>query len=362
VFLFLGDPWDGSYRVDHAAGSIGMAIIADGSPPVVAPIAGAAGGVRGQELSFSAAFTDPDVGNTHTVIWDFGDGTVISARPTTDPGALAPSHAYTAVGTYTVTVTVVDNQGGRASAVRTVTVSAAALQADPSDASKIALVVGGTTGNDTLDFASDGAGGVVVTLNGVVLGTFSPTGSVIAYGQAGNDTIRVGGGINRSAVLHGGAGNDKLFGGNGADVLVGGDGADVLNAGNGADVLVGDRGADTLAGSAGDDLLVAGFTSHDSSNGALLSLLAEWASGGSYAARVANLSGTGTGAGLNGTNVLTADGAARTVFDDGSVDDLTGNSGQDWFLVDLDGDGVATRRDRLNDQGTETSTDIDIEP
>ena len=71
--------------------------------------------MRGQTLAFSASFTDPDAGNTHTVSWDFGDGTVIAAHPTTDPGALAPSHTYTAIGNYTVTVTVVDNQGGTGS-------------------------------------------------------------------------------------------------------------------------------------------------------------------------------------------------------------------------------------------------------
>ena len=151
-------------------------------------------------------------------------------------------------------------------------------------------------------------------------------------------------------MLHGGAGNDRLRGGNGADILLGDDGADNLIGGKGNDILIGGQGADTLTGSAGDDLLVAGFTSYDAVDAALLSLLAEWTSSRSYADRVANLSGTGTGLRLNGNNFLIAQGASRTVFDDGAVDDLTGNAGQDWFLLNLDGDGDPTKRDRVNDK------------
>ncbi|MBX9582787.1 MAG: PKD domain-containing protein [Gemmataceae bacterium] len=156
VSLWLPDAsLGGDYRVDPAR-SFGTVVIADGAPPAVTALGGPAGGVRGEELAFSAAFTDPDAGSTHTVTWDFGDGTVLRDLPATAPGALTPTHAYTAVGTYTVTVRVVDDQGGVGSATRTVTVTAVRLGTDPLDPTKTALFVGGTPGNDAISFSPAG--------------------------------------------------------------------------------------------------------------------------------------------------------------------------------------------------------------
>ena len=130
---------------------------------------------------------------------------------------------------------------------------------------------------------------------------------------------------------------------------------------DGADNLIGGQGADILIGSAGDDLLIAGFTNFDAVDAALLSLLAEWSSTRSHADRVANLSGTGTGPRLNGNNFLIVQGASRTVFDDGAVDSLTGDAGLDWFLLNLDGDGDPTKRDRVTDKrASEAATDINL--
>ncbi len=56
-------------------------------------------------ISFTGVFTDPGVLDTHTIAWDFGDG----GSNTT---ILTPSHAYTLPGTYTVTLTVTDDDGG----------------------------------------------------------------------------------------------------------------------------------------------------------------------------------------------------------------------------------------------------------
>ena len=60
-------------------------------------------------------FTDPGA-DTHTVEWDFGDG----SPPQSD--SLTPSHVYTADGVYTVTLSVTDDDGAVGSDTLSVTV------------------------------------------------------------------------------------------------------------------------------------------------------------------------------------------------------------------------------------------------
>jgi Ca2+-binding RTX toxin-like protein len=191
---------------------------------------------------------------------------------------------------------------------------------------------------------------VTVRLNGSTLGTFQPTERILAYGYAGADDIQVAGGVTLVTELYGGTGDDRLKGGNGRNVLIGGAGDDLLVGGNGRDVLVGDAGADRIVGNAQDDVLIAGATAFDENEVALLAILAEWTSGRSYAVRVANLMGTGTGSDFtnrqNGSYFLKTDGTDATVFDDDRADVLTGSSGQDWFFANLQGSGV---RDRVTD-------------
>jgi len=66
-------------------------------------------------VSFSGSFYDPSLLDTHTLEWDFGDGT-------TTTGTLNPSHTYCDIGDYTVTLTVTDDDGGEGAATLTVTV------------------------------------------------------------------------------------------------------------------------------------------------------------------------------------------------------------------------------------------------
>ncbi|MEV4416634.1 PKD domain-containing protein [Catellatospora sp. NPDC049609] len=61
---------------------------------------------------------DPNVGDTFTYRWDFGDGTAQSTSS-------SMSHTFPAAGTYTVTLTVTDGWGKAASATRQITVAAA---------------------------------------------------------------------------------------------------------------------------------------------------------------------------------------------------------------------------------------------
>jgi hypothetical protein len=59
--------------------------------------------------------------------------------------------------------------------------------------------------------------------------------------------------------------------------------------------------------------------------------MAEWGSARTFAQRMANLSGTGTGTGDNGTVFLTT-GNRGTVSDDDAADSLSGGTGSDWFF------------------------------
>jgi PKD repeat protein len=70
----------------------------------------------GRPVRFQGSFTDPGTRDTHTILWDFGDGT-------TAEDTLTPTHVYTALGTYTVTLTVTDNWGSIGQDALTVTVA-----------------------------------------------------------------------------------------------------------------------------------------------------------------------------------------------------------------------------------------------
>jgi len=58
-----------------------------------------------EDITFSGSFTDPGWLDTHTIEWEFGDGT-------TAEGTLNPVHAYEYRGTYSVTLTVTDKDEG----------------------------------------------------------------------------------------------------------------------------------------------------------------------------------------------------------------------------------------------------------
>ncbi len=305
--------------------------------PQVNPIMGPNSGVRGQPLTFAGSYSDVGPLDQHEVSWDFGDGSVLSFVSTATVGALAPSHVFTSSGAYLVRLTVRDDDGGVTTVSKTVTIAAVALQPDPCDPTKTALVAGGTTGSDLMLFDRVGRDRVQVFLNGVSHGVFGPTGRLLAYGQGGADVIEVAGSIDLPAWLYGDDGTDFLKGGGGDDILWGGGGLDVLLGGTGRDLLIGGAGADRLVGGSGPDLLVAGTTLFDANHAALCAIMAEWSSERSFEARAANLGGTGSGPRLNGNYFLTTDGPNQTVFDDAAVDVLTGAADRDLFFATLAG-------------------------
>jgi len=295
-----------------ASSETGRTVVVNNLAPV-AQLDGDGSGVRGQALEFAAAFTDPGILDTHQVAWDFGDGTVTGYRPATAE-ALNVEHVFASTGTYTVKVTVRDDDGGTTTASKQVTIKAIDLQADPCDPTKTALVVSGTNGDDRIRFVPQGNNGEIkVLINGVAQGTFQPTGRIIAYGLNGNDDIEVAGGIGLSAILYGDSGNDRLKAGRGATVLVGGAGEDLLIGGKSRNLLIGGLDADRLIGGSGDDILIGGATQYDHDSKALCEILDDWnRSDLAYSQRIKR----------------------STVSDDGARDQITGGAGFDWYFID----------------------------
>jgi len=88
--------------------------------------------------------------------------------------------------------------------------------------------------------------------------------SLIAHGQAGNDTIIGSDGRDK---LYGGEGDDWLRGGMSSDKLFGGAGNDKLSGNGGSDMILGDIGTDLIFGNAGNDKLYASDGEVDTVNG-----------------------------------------------------------------------------------------------
>lgn len=92
------------------------AVTAVGGPANVPPVANFTSSVSGLTVNFTDTSTDSD-GTIVSRSWNFGDGTTSSAKN--------PSKTYAAAGTYTVKLTVTDNQNASNSKSANVTVSSA---------------------------------------------------------------------------------------------------------------------------------------------------------------------------------------------------------------------------------------------
>jgi PKD repeat protein len=112
---FVGRSASASQTIDVAGGDVPTASFTT-SPanPAVA-----------QTVNFNGAASKPATGRTiRTYDWDFGDGAQAST------GGPTAAHAYSAAGTYTVTLVVTDDAGRTATATGTVTVASDSPTAD----------------------------------------------------------------------------------------------------------------------------------------------------------------------------------------------------------------------------------------
>ncbi len=337
-----------------------LATIANVAPNVAA-IAGPAEGVRGQALTFSSSFTDPGTADTHTTAWTVTDaGGLVVATGTGTELTFTP----TEVGSFDVTFTVTDDDGGVGSSAAVTTAQVILVGADPTDPSQTSLQIGGSDGRDIIRIrqSTQYAGALKVIVHeldtGVVTIQDNITGvdRIIADGRGGNDHIKVRHSVGTLPTeLYGGDGNDWVRGGQGDDFISGGDGYDLLAGGNGRDFLVGGLGGDLVIGHNDDDILVGGVYSQDRDAAAVRAVLAEWTRTDlAYADRVANLT---NGTGLNGGFVLND----TTVFDDNAFDILLGLRGLDWFHANDSQDLTDQRRNELLTTSEIDFVDVDVD-
>ncbi len=101
-------------------------ITAEPNEPPICDANGPYTGTVGQPVTFDGSgSSDPD-GTIDSYVWDFGDGS-------TDTG-VNPSHTYLASGSFTVTLTVTDNEGGTSTCTTTAEIGPAENQPPVCDA------------------------------------------------------------------------------------------------------------------------------------------------------------------------------------------------------------------------------------
>jgi len=126
----------GIWSLDYTGTSL-----ADGTYELTATAADAAGNTSAASTAFTVgSLVDPGWLDTHTAVWDFGDGVSQAVALTEEherpdaTGTCAVNHVYAVPGTYTVTLTVVDDDGGVGTATLIVRVVGAAQVVDLMDA------------------------------------------------------------------------------------------------------------------------------------------------------------------------------------------------------------------------------------
>jgi hypothetical protein len=133
-----------------------------------AEISGPADGVRGQPRTFTVAVTEPEDGKVYTWSFDWdGNGTVDEILD--GPSGASVSHVFPASGSFTVGVTVEQDDGSQSDpAGMAVTIMDVAMQ----EGGKLA--VGGTGDRDKIKFTQS-KGEIFVTINRTRYGPFTPS-------------------------------------------------------------------------------------------------------------------------------------------------------------------------------------------
>ncbi|RDH87793.1 MAG: hypothetical protein DIZ78_04420 [endosymbiont of Escarpia spicata] len=252
---------------------------------------------EGDTVNFSGSFTDPGTADTHTLSWDFGDGSTAS-------GGLNPSHVYAEDGTYTVTLTVTDDDSGVGTASMTVTVENVAPTVD---AGIDQTLTEGGTASFTGSFTDPGTLDTHTTEWGfgdgtTVSGTLSPTHT---YAEDGTYTVTLTVTDDEDAV--------------GTDTLT-------VTVNNAAPVV--EAGPDQ-SGALGDTIALAPATFTDAGVEDAHTATIDWGDGTTDTGTVTQGAGSGS---VVGSHAYAADGSYTVIV---TVTDDDGLFGSDSFQVIL---------------------------
>lgn len=176
--------------------------------------------VRGFNVPLTATFDDPGFLDTHTATWSVpgsqAAGGSLLDSPTTPSRVTTVNPLYEAEGTYTVGVTIHDDDGGSGRAVdAALQIDAVGLAANPDNPALQDLLIGGSTSFDTIALRPGAiADTYVVDMNGVGYGPFPVTGVIRIAAQGGNDRIEIGAGslsqLRQRIVVDAGDGSDRV--------------------------------------------------------------------------------------------------------------------------------------------------------
>jgi PKD repeat protein len=171
-----------SIRVEEDTLTVGSGTGTTNQPPV-AQFTGPTTGVVGTAVSFNGSgSTDPD-GTIASYAWTFGDNTTATG--------VSPSKAYTAAGTYTVTLTVTDNRGATASRTASITITAGGTP-PPAGNAPVARANGPYAGQPGVPLTLSSAGSANATSFSWALGngqTATGASPSVTYATAGTYTI-----------------------------------------------------------------------------------------------------------------------------------------------------------------------------
>ncbi len=240
--------------------------------PVITRLTNSASGFgirhQGETTTITGIFEDHDLGDSHLVWVNWGDGIVAQAHvsQTDEGGTFWADHIFTNGGRYNIRVTVQDIQLASDSTTTMAYVVGAGLHDRQ-------LQVLGTHGDDDVTVKYVGGGDTIRIKTNFFGKQNSQDFSAAAVDEIyvetrhGNDLVSLNSNISISTkvysgrgddIIYGGQANDYLYGGHGNDVIVGRDGDDLLRGGYGSDQLFGYSGNDRLLGGPGNDKLFGG--------------------------------------------------------------------------------------------------------